>query len=134
LKKIALAAPSTAPSTASSKTIGALAAQLQGQLLQVAGPRGRDDQLADLGGTGEGHRSERAARTWPWRARGLQPATACWPLASRYLPIITLGGLDDDGYPVAFFQFRCSRDESVITAATVPASTFTMTSAMTAPV
>jgi len=34
--------------------VGALAAELQGQLLQVAGPGGRDDQLADLGGTGEG--------------------------------------------------------------------------------
>ena len=35
--------------------VGALAAQFQGQLLQVAGSRSRDDQLADLGGTGEGH-------------------------------------------------------------------------------
>src|SRR6266446_4871439 len=34
--------------------VGALAAQFQGQLLQVAGPRRRDDQLAHLGGAGEG--------------------------------------------------------------------------------
>ncbi len=35
--------------------VGALAAEFQGQLLQVASPRGRDDQLAHLGGTGEGN-------------------------------------------------------------------------------
>ena len=35
--------------------VGALAAEFQGELLQVAGPGRSDDQLADLGGAGEGN-------------------------------------------------------------------------------
>src|ERR1700684_4065883 len=74
LKKIALAAPSMAfgPGVVEND-VGALAAELQGQLLQVAGPGGRDDQLADLGGTGEGDLVDVPVRRQR-RARGLAVA------------------------------------------------------------
>ena len=58
--------------------VGALAAQFQGQLLQVAGSRSRDDQLADLGGTGEGHLVDIIVRG-QGRAGGLAEAGPAFP-------------------------------------------------------